>query len=359
MKKYPMLLVAAVWLALAVWCWVRPKDAVSAWERRELAQFPAVSAQSFLEGEFPDRFDKYAQDQFPLRNGFRSLKAQFHRNILRQQDNHGIYLSQGQAAKIEYPMSAESVTHAARVMESIREKYLADSKVYLAIVPDKNYYLAAQGGYPAMDYEELVALVGEGLQDETYVNLFGTLGPDDYYTTDTHWRQERLLPTAAQLCQAMGLPAPGDFTVTTVEEPFYGVYYGQAALSMPPDTLCWLENETLAACRVYNYETGQWGGLYDESKLAGEDLYETFLSGPVSLLRIENPNAQTDRELILFRDSFGSSLAPLLVHGYQSVTLVDVRYVNSAMLDRFLEFKGQDVLFLYSTLVLNNSSQMQ
>lgn len=359
MKKLPMLLVAAVWLALAVWCWVRPKDDVSAWERRELAQFPTVSAESFLEGEFPDRFDKYAQDQFPLRNGFRSLKAQFHRNILRQQDNHGIYLSKGQAAKIEYPLSRENVTHAAQVMEKIRQKYLGDSKVYLSIVPDKNYHLAAQGGFPAMDYEELVALVREGLQGEIYVNLFDVLGPDDYYTTDTHWRQERLLPAAETLCQAMGVSAPGEFRMTKAEEPFYGVYYGQAALSMPPDTLYWLENEVLASCRVYNHETGKWGSVYDESKLQGDDLYETFLSGPVSLLTIENPNAQTDRELLIFRDSFGSSIAPLLVPGYAKVTLVDVRYVPSAMLGRLLEFHGQDVLFLYSTLVLNNSSQMQ
>ncbi len=358
MKKIPMLLVAALWLGLAVWCWVRPKDAVSAWERRELAQFPAVSAESFLEGAFPDRFETYAQDQFPLRNSFRSLKAQFHRHVLRQQDNHGIYLSQGQAAKIEYPLSRENVTHAAQVMEGIRQKYLGGSKVYLAIVPDKNYYLAAPGGFPAMDYEKLVALVRDGLQEETYVNLFDTLGPDDYYTTDTHWRQARLLPTAARLCQTMGIPAPGEFMVTTVEEPFYGVYYGQAALSMPPDALYWLENETLASCQVYNYETGKWGSIYDKSKLSGDDLYETFLSGPVSLLTIENPNAQTDRELLLFRDSFGSSLAPLLAHGYAKVTLVDVRYINSAMLDRFIAFDGQDVLFLYSTLVLNNSAQM-
>jgi hypothetical protein len=141
--------------------------------------------------------------------------------------------------------------------------------------------------------------------------------------------------------------------------PFYGVYYGQAALPMAPDELVWMESELLKDCRVYNYETGKYGSVYDSGKLEGNDLYETFLSGPVSLLTIENPHAETDRELIIFRDSFGSSIAPLLVQGYKTVTLVDVRYISSAMLDRFIDFHGQDVLFLYSTLVLNNSNQMQ
>ena len=74
---------------------------------------------------------------------------------------------------------------------------------------------------------------------------------------------------------------------------------------------------------------------------------------------MENPNATTDRELILFRDSFGSSLAPYFLQGYKTVTLVDIRYVSSSLLEKFISFHGQDILFAYSTLILNNSSTMK
>jgi len=57
----------------------------------------------------------------------------------------------------------------------------------------------------------------------------------------------------------------------------------------------------------------------------------------------------------MFRDSFGSSLAPLLVEGYKKITMVDIRYINSDVLDAFIEFNDQDVLFVYSTLLLNSS----
>ena len=115
----------------------------------------------------------------------------------------------------------------------------------------------------------------------------------------------------------------------------------------------------LSSCRVYNHETASYQSVYDLQKLSGADPYEVFLSGPQALLTIENPNAATDKELILFRDSFGSSLAPLLIQGYKTVTLVDIRYVSSAMLDRYLDFHGQDVLFAYSTLVLNSSTSLK
>lgn len=91
----------------------------------------------------------------------------------------------------------------------------------------------------------------------------------------------------------------------------------------------------------------------------GERPYELFLSGSISLLSIENPNAETDRELIVFRDSFGSSLAPLLAEGYAKITLADIRYLPSSQMGKLLDFTDTDVLFLYSVPVLNNSDTLK
>ena len=159
----------------------------------------------------------------------------------------------------------------------------------------------------------------------------------------------------------MGLtpPAAEDFTKTEIDRPFYGVYYGQAALPMEPEAMYILESQLLKDCKVYNFESGKYAAVYDMDKVSGKDPYDVYLSGPQSLLRIENPNATTDKELIIFRDSFGSSVAPLLVQDYKTVTLVDIRYLDSRMLGRFLDFHGQDVLFLYSTLVLNTGTTLK
>jgi len=360
-RNIGMALAAALWLGLAAWAWLRPSDPVSESERRKLAQFPEITAERLLNGKFMSEFESYSLDQFPLRDGFRKLKAGVHFGLLRQKDNNGIYLAEGHAAKLEYPLKKDSVDHALQVFGRIHEKYLAGSAVFLSLIPDKGYYLAEENGYPAMDYEAMVEQLRNGMPYASYVNLFDKLTIEDYYRTDTHWRQERILPAAGRLAAALGIPVPeaGDYRVTEVDRSFYGVYHGQAALPMEADRLYLLESDVLSGCVVKNYETGKNSGVYDMTKLEGNDLYEVFLSGPVSLLTIENPNAQTDRELIIFRDSFGSSVAPLLAHGYKTVTLIDIRYISSAMLDRFVDFHGQDVLFLYSTLVLNNSAALQ
>ena len=355
MKKYQTIFVLALWGALALWAWFIPSKQISEAERRPLAQKPAFSE------KFQTEFESYSLDQFPMRDGFRTLKSLFHTGVLGQKDNNGIYLTDGTAVKQEYPLNPDSVNHAIGRFQRIFDKYLAESRCYYAIVPDKGYYLGKDSGHLTMDYDALCAQMAAGLPWAEEIDLRPTLTGQDYYRTDTHWRQENLLPAAAALCEGLGVSPPRaeDFAATALERPFYGVYYGQAALPMEPDTLCLMESDLLSQCTVYDYETGKTGSIYDMTKLDSRDLYDVYLSGAKALLTIENPNAGTDRELIVFRDSFGSSIVPLLMEDYAKVTLVDIRYIQPDLLGQFLDFHGQDVLFLYSTLVLNNSAALK
>ena len=362
-NKICAILVMAVWAALALGAWFLPPKAFSDAERRPLAQLPELSGDAVLNGSFMSDFEDYSLDQFPLRDAFRGLKSLFHYYGLGQKDNNGIYLAGDVAAKQEYPLQEDSLSHALERFAHLYEKYLQDSgsKITVTVVPDKGYYLAEENSQLAMDYEALFAGIREGMPWAEFVDITGALSAEDYYRTDTHWRQENLLEAADAICKVLGVTSPRveDYTLTTLERPFYGVYYGQSALPMAADTLNILESPLLSQCLVYDYETGKTGSVYDMTKLDSKDLYEVFLSGPKSLLTIENPDAPTDRELVVFRDSFGSSMVPLLVQDYARVTLVDVRYIQIDVLDRFLDFHGQDVLFLYSTLVLNNSSTIK
>lgn len=355
-----MILLVALWAALAGFLWFSPAKDISEAERRPLAQAPTLTVENLLNGKFMEKFEDYTLDQFPLRDTFRQVKSLFHYYGLQQKDNNGIYIADGFAAKLEYPLNKDSVTHATDRFTRFYEKYLKEkgSKVYLTVAPDKGYYLAQENGYLAMDYAAMFSQLQAQMPWAQYVDITDCLDYQDYYRTDTHWRQEALLAAAGKLCQAMGVTAPRaeDFTKTALQRPFYGVYYGQAALPMEGETLYIMESQLLSQCRVYDLESGKYASVYDMTKQTSRDLYDVFLSGAKSMLTIENPNAKTDRELIVVRDSFGSSMVPLLVQDYAKVTLVDIRYMNLELVDRFLEFKGQDVLFLYSTLVLNNSS---
>ena len=329
-------------------------------ERRLLAQKPVVSAQTLSSGQFMTDFETYSLDQFPLREAFRSLKAELQYAIFQQKDNNGIYIVDGSLSKIEANLSESSVKGAADKLNAVQTQYLQGSKVYYAVVPDKNYYLAEANGYPHLDYDRLDAILAENLTNMERIDLYDCLDAGDYYKTDSHWRQEDLGAVAARIGEHLGVSvAPMSSYQEHVFDGFRGVYWGQSALPVPAEDLIYLTSSVLDACTVHHFETGQDTGVYEVENLENPDPYDVFLGGADALLTITNPHAATDRELIIFRDSFGSSLAPLLVQDYRTVTLVDLRYVSSQILDQFIDFHGQDVLFLYSPSVFNNSTMLK
>lgn len=344
-------------LTMTVVCIFKPQNQVSISERRELAKFPAINQESFLNGDFMEDFESYAKDQFPFREDLRALKAVVSTKIFGKHDNNGIYVANGFASALEYPLDEASIDNAAEKFNNIYERYISDKnmKVYLSIIPDKNYFMADSHGYPSMDYERLVNLLIQQLSFMEYIDIMDELSLTDYYRTDTHWKQENLTDIADKLKISMGAESDNSYKKKTFDKPFYGVYSGQSALNLKADTIKYLTNEVIEGMEVYDYQNDKEIPVYDMEKAYSVDPYEMFLSGSLSLITIENNMADTNKELIIFRDSFASAIAPLLAESYSKVTLVDIRYMRSDMLNRFINFENQDVLFLYSTTVLNNS----
>lgn len=366
MKKVRLFGYAALvvlWLGLILGAWFGTTKDISETERRKLAQMPDLTPETILSGKFMGEFEDFSLDQFPLRDSFRRLKALFHYNVLRQGDNNDIYVIHDYAAKLEYPLNETSLTSALEKFQKVYENKLRDSdcNVFVSVVPDKGLYLGGAKGYPVMDYEKLFETVQTQMDWAQFVDISDLLEAGDYYRTDTHWRQERIEDVAQRLCEAMGVSAfeESQLKPVPVDRPFYGVYYGQAALPMDAELMYVLRNDVIDDCRVYNYETGKTTDIYDMEKLSSRDLYDIYLSGAAALLKIINPAATGQRELVVFRDSFGSSLIPLLVKDYASVTVVDTRYIAPELLDQYLSVEDQDVLFLYSTLILNSSGALK
>lgn len=339
--------------------WILPDKPYSESERRILAKAPSISVQSLSSGTFMKEAENWSLDQFPLRDEFRTLKAYANLKIFQRMENNGYYLYNGYADKLLYPMNEDKLDIAGEKIAFVYETYLSDTdcNVYFSIVPDKNYFTANAAGFPAIDYDSVAKVMKKAIPFAEYVSIFDTLTLQSYYKTDQHWRQEYLLETAERLGTAMGTQVKEEYEQILADVPFSGTYAQQSALLMPPEDLYYLTSPVLEKCTVTCLDTGDPSPvlLYDLDKAAGRDGYEMFLNGSKAILVIENPSADTDKELILFRDSFGSSLAPLLVPGYSKITLVDLRYINSSFLENFLFFEDQDVLFMYSTLVLSNT----
>ena len=344
MKRKASIATAAVFLAVlfgfSLLHLALPDREVSRSERRRLAQLPPLSS------GFSDKLEEYMLDQFPLREQLRTVNSLVRLYGLGQADIHGIYLQGGGAFRMDGPLQEKQVRHAAAVFSAVQETYFPSLPAHYVIVPDKN--AKAETSRPRLDTETMRGIVREALPGMTEIDIWDLLSADDYYKTDPHWRQERLLPVAAAICEALGADAPGTFTEKALS-PFYGAYYGQAALPMAPDTLTYLESADTKAAEVTGPEL-----------LDGTDGYDVFLSGAQAVLTVTSPNVHNGRHLVLFHDSFGSSLAPLLLGSFERITLVDLRYISAARLTDYADLSdATDVLYLCSTAVWNNGGTLR
>ena len=346
--------VSAFFLMMSLWgiFWETPNYSQS--ERRALASFPNVNVENIVSGDFSKEFDNYTVERFPARDVWRQIKAYVKTKLFLQKDNNNIYTTGRHISQMEYPMNTPMMDYAIELFSGIKEKYLDDNKIYLAIIPDKNKYLAYRTGHLSMDYEKFSNYMAEHMEYAKYIEISDLLEADDYYYTDSHWRQEKIVDIAVRIADAMGANIFQTYSEHLLEADFYGVYAGQSALKCEPDTITYLLSETIQGAQVESAKA-----VYDMEKAKGTDPYEIFLSGNQTIVTLKNSQCENQKRLIIFRDSFGSSIAPLFIGGYSEIILVDLRYISSDKLSEFVDFENADVLFLYSTILLNNSRSMK
>lgn len=321
-------------------------------ERRKLSSFPKYT----LTNEYVTKLDKYLLDQFPLRDNFRSIKANYNYHILNKLDNNNIYLKDNYIFKSEYPTNKESISNFINKINNIKNNLTSNNNAYMMIIPDKNYYLESKD-FLHIDYNYLYNEINKLNIKQIDIRNIMTL--DDYYQTDTHWRQEKLDKVIKEMNKVMKF----NYQKTTYQENiynnFYGVYYGESAVSRKPETITYLTNENISKLKVKYLENKELTSIYNINKLNSIDSYEVYLDGASSFIEIYNDNAISEKELIIFRDSFASSITPLLTQYYSKITLIDNRYINSNNYLKLIEYNNQDILFMYSTLIINNSYSLK
>ncbi len=334
---------------------ILPDKDISETERRYLMHFPALNIKTIFNGDFFEEFNTYTVEQFPFREIFIKIKGLATNKLFLKKEENGVFIKDENFFEISSSINDKSIDYFLELVTKIKNNFSSEN-IYYSIIPDKNYYTKEE--IPKINYNELVKTINENLQDITYINIFNKLLLDSYYKTDIHWKQEKIGEVVKTIALHMNNePIDIKYNKLTYDN-FYGALYGKIPNNEKPDTLTYLIDENTINTKVLDYEKNQYYKVYEEQNLKNIDSYDLFLGGAKALLIMENKNSKTDKELVIFRDSFGSSLAPLLLPYYKKITLVDLRYINSDFIinNNLIDFdNNQDILFIYGIPIINNS----
>jgi len=328
-----------------------PYVQISKSERRKLAPFPTFTVAAILSGNYFEAFEKYALDHMAFRDPLRNLKAQIETKFFGKYDNNLFSVKDGYAFKMDRDFNTKKYSVIAEKIEAVYDRYLNGMRVYHAFIPDKNYFIREEGKYLFKDYDALVDAMNAQITHSAYIDLFGSLTLEDYYKSDLHWKQDSLGNLMKTLENAMNFETQFDVSDYTVQSlsPFYGAYHGGVNGLVKPDTITYLSNDAIQSAIARHYSENDVitnKPVYDLDAFDGIDGYDVFLSGPTPIVEIQNPSNTSGKSLVIFRDSFASSLAPLMLQEYSTITLIDLRYITLDLVGAYVDFNLQDVLFL-------------
>ena len=386
-------IITAFILCFSVWCLVAPKQTCSENENRALASWPVYSFTALKDGSYMSGVQTYLSDHFPLRDPFMTLKTKYEMLTGREEIND-IYLAKDGYYIEAYKTPKQQkkiITQFQKLQDAITTDAKQNIRVMLVPTAISTYNAKLPGSAPDRGVLRQVDTMNEiyaALPNMQKVDVWNALqaaaaqedtdrplasGDADgaqpvadsvdadsdtaattglYYHTDHHWTTHGAYIGYQAYCSAAGLsPIPeADFQKTCVTTDFHGTIFSKLHDSTVPGDAITLYEYPANQLTVSYPDTGEvTDTLYNRDYLAQKDNYSMFLSNLHPLVEITNATADSDRQLVLIKDSYANSMVPFLVNHYQKIYVFDTRYYRfgpSSFINEHPEVT--DVLLLYN-----------
>lgn len=336
-------------------CWLLcPRRTFSESERRYLSEPPRLAAQSWRSWTFDDAVETYLADQFPGRDALVGLNA--YTVLLSGRQVSAEIWRDAEGYLVEAPVNAAPDQLQKRLsrMAALGEK--TGLSVYVMAVPSAGYVRREQlpralgSLYADGSLLDTIA-AAPGIVAVPLQETFLREGQGWYYRTDHHWTGEGAYAAYRLFMEAAGRDAlPYDRFAHSAIEGYVGSTRSRSALWLTaPDALTVDEPRDAAVTVTFSDDEGTFHSLFFRDHLTEYDWYPLFLDGNHPVTVVENLTAAADAPtLVLVKDSFGNTLAPLLVPTYGRIVLVDPRYYRGSVAALCGEYGADEVLFCYS-----------
>lgn len=346
----------AVWCALIVSNLLIPEKAFSDNENRSLSAMPEFSIDSLLDGSYMGDIDTYVNDQFVLRDEWISIMG-YSEYLLGKRESNGVLI--GDNALFTRVSPSDDYTR--KNVEGINS-FAQNSGLdcYFALIPSAAEIQSEKLPVFAQisDEQGLINDAYSDMENVVCADIYGALNAHDdeyiYYRTDHHWTTYGAYLAYTELCGRMGI-TPAPYNVIQISDSFFGTLYSRSGVRfVEKDTMeAFIPDGNPTLTVGYGENVVEYPSIFFDDYLNKKDKYSYFLgtNQPVETLYSGRENG---KKLLLFRDSYSSCLAPMLLSEYDEIALIDMRYINIDLGEIIDTSDYDNALFLFSTDVFAN-----
>lgn len=335
---------------------VTPSKGFSEMENRYLDQLPKFSFEGLLDSSekgFAQRFESYANDQFALRDGWIALKSRCEAMLGKKENNGIIYGGNDYLFEKYRSYNKARLERNVTLLEGFAQ-LTPDIEKYVMIVPASYDVLSElmPKGVGNIKQLPLIDELQQRLEKSGYTaidvkeKLTEHKNEEIYYKTDHHWTTLGAWYGYQSLAKAAGFTAiQPDDSLKKSTDGFWGTYFSKAQkYDAVSDVIDYYDLPVDSV--TINGE--QRDGMYDLSQLEARDKYAMFLHANNGITVIENQKAETDRCIMVIKDSYANCFVPFLTQNYSKVVVIDLRSLPKGLNQVIKDENVDDLLVLYS-----------
>lgn len=332
-----------------------PDKKTSQVENRSLQTFPELSVENLLSGQFSQEFSNYVSDQFVGRDSLIHIRYLLNKMTgVKKTDD--VYLGKGALIQENSTINEEQMNRNLNVINNFCINHQVRSG-FLLVPNAANIQSSSLPAYSnAIDQNAQMNQIFNMLDASiTPIDVRDTLDKHKdeylYYHTDHHWTSLATFYAFQQLASSfeLGEVKKSDYTTYRVSDNFKGTLANKVGSVGIQDNIDIYVSKNLDDYVVMDESNGtRTCSIYNSKGLESSNPYSVFLGGNAALVQIESLN-NSDRRLLLIKDSYANSMIQFLLPYYRTITIVDPRYFYEDIERIFKLNLITDVLFLYNT----------
>lgn len=332
-----------------------PDKATSQAENRSLQTFPKFDSEDVLSGQFSQELNNYVSDQFVGRDSLIHIRYLFNK-LTGVKKINDVYLGNGTLIQENSAINEEQMNRNINAINNFCINHQVRSGFLLA----PNAANIQSDNLPAysntIDQDAQMDQIFSMLDTSiTQIDVRDTLDKHKdeylYYHTDHHWTSLATFYAFQQLASSfeLGEVKKSDYTVYQVSDNFKGTLAKKVgSVGIQDDIEIYVSDNIKDYVMMDESNGTRTCSIYNSKGLESSNPYDVFLGGNTGLVQIENLN-DSDRHLLLIKDSYANSMVQFLLPYYRTITIVDPRYFYEDIERIFNLNLITDVLFLYNT----------
>ncbi|MEG1900288.1 MAG: DHHW family protein [Bacilli bacterium] len=340
-----------------------PKIKFSENENRYLQTVPILSLENVKTTKFMKDLEKYIEDHFPFRKFFISLKKDSELGMLKDENNNVFILKDEYLIEKYQQLKDETINNIANVLNTFKER---NKTVNITTLLVPTSYSINKDKLPKFLDKELQLKDMNLLYDKITTNklditksLYSSNKNEQlYFRLDHHWNINGAFVAYNEYLKSNNIKPlnKDEFEKVVLTKDFNGTVFSKSGeYNFKPDTI---ENYVTKSDVTVNYIYSNkiTNSMFSKTYLNKKDKYAYFLDNNHPLITITNNQINSDKELLVIKDSYANILISLLANHYKKIHVIDPRFYKEDITAYIEANKIKDVLLLYNMNTIGNDT---